>query len=113
MDRFTRSVVAAAAVFSLAGCGEPFVVLGDAPGLMRIVLGVGNSIGTTVDSLATRTRLTAPTAVAFNAEIGVLYVGDRGSVRQVNGITTPVARIFSVTSRGSAELLLDAGGCTT
>lgn len=113
MDRFTRSVVAAGAALVLAGCGEPFVVLGDAPGVMRIVLGVGNSIGTTVDSLAVRTRLTAPTGVAFDAGSGVLYVSDRGSLRQVNGITTPVARIFNVTSRGRALLLLDAGGCGT
>jgi DNA-binding beta-propeller fold protein YncE len=111
MDRFTRSVVAAGAALVLAGCGEPFVVLGDAPGLMRIVLGVGNSIGTTVDSLAVGTRLTTPGGVAFDAGTGVLYAGDRGSLRQVNGITTPVARIFSVTSRGRATLLLDAGGC--
>jgi DNA-binding beta-propeller fold protein YncE len=113
MDRFTRSVIAAAAAVVLAGCGEPFVVLGDAPGVMRIVLGVGNSIGTTVDSLAVRTRLTAPTGIAFDAASGVLYVADRGAVRQVNGITTPVARIFSVTSRGRSTLLLDAGGCSS
>lgn len=113
MDRFARSVAAAAAALALSGCGEPFVVLGDAPGVMRIVLGVGNSIGSTVDSLATKTRLTAPTGVVFNPEIGVLYVGDRGASRQVNGITTPVARIFSVTSRGTTDLLLDAGGCSS
>lgn len=113
MDRFARSVVAAAAAVVLGGCGEPFVVLGDAPGVMRIVLGVGNSVGTTVDSLAVLTRLTAPTGIAFDADDGVLYVGDRGALRQVNGINTPVARIFRVTSRGRSTLLLDAGGCAS
>src|SRR5690606_7430606 len=113
MDRFSRSVVAAATALVLGGCGEPFVVLGDAPGVMRTVLGVGNSIGTTVDSLAVLTRLTSPAGIAFDADDGVLYAGDRGSLRQVNGINTPVARIFSVTSRGRSTLLLDAGGCAS
>jgi DNA-binding beta-propeller fold protein YncE len=89
------------------------VVLGDAPGVMRIVLGVGDSIGTRVDSSAVRTRLTDPRGVAFDPDASLLFVGDRGSVRQVSGISTPVARLFSVTSRGAATLLLDGGGCTS
>lgn len=112
MGRFTRAVAAAALMFVLTGCGEPFVVLGDAPGIMRIVLGVGDSIGTRVDSLAARTRLTEPGGVAFDPDEGLLYAGDRGALRQVGGITTRVARIFSVSSRGSATLLLDGGGCS-
>jgi DNA-binding beta-propeller fold protein YncE len=114
MGRLTRAVVVGAvavAGVSLGGCGEPLVVLGDAPGLMRIVLGVGDSIGTRVDSIATRTRLTQPRAVAFNPANTTLYVADRGALRQVSGTTTPVARIFSVTSSGRSTLLLDAGGC--
>jgi DNA-binding beta-propeller fold protein YncE len=93
-----------------AGCGEPLVVLGDAPGLMRLVLGVGDSMGTRVDTLATRTRLTDPRAVAFDAATSLLRVADRGSLRQVSGTTTRVARIFSVTSSGRSTLLLDTGG---
>jgi DNA-binding beta-propeller fold protein YncE len=111
MDRFSRSVGAAALALVLSACGEPFIVLGDAPGLMRVVLGVGDSIGTRVDSLATRTRLNQPTGVAFDAENALLYAGDRGALRQVSGTTTPVARIFRVTSRGAVTLLVDAGGC--
>jgi DNA-binding beta-propeller fold protein YncE len=111
MDRFARTVVVAAAGVVVAACGEPFIVLGDAPGIMRVVLGVGDSIGTQVDSSAVRTRLTGPTGVAFDAESSLLFVGDRGSVRQVSGITTPVARLFSVTSRGRATLLVNTGGC--
>ena len=111
MGSFHRAVASAALALGLTGCGEPFVVLGDAPGLMRVVLGVGDSLGTRVDSIAVRTRLTQPVGVAFDAEPGRLYAGDRGALRQVSGITTPVARIFSVTSRGTATLLLDAGGC--
>lgn len=112
MGRFTRAVAAAALTFALVGCGEPFVVLGDAPGIMRIALGIGDSIGTTVDSLAVRTRLTEPRGLAFDPADGLLYVGDRGALRQVGGITTRVARIFSVSSGGRATLLLDGGGCT-
>jgi hypothetical protein len=114
MARVTRAVVfgaLAATGLSLGGCGDPLVVLGDAPGLMRIVLGVGDSIGTRVDSLATRTRLTEPRAVAFNPANATLYVADRGSVRQVGGTTTRVARIFAVSSAGRSTLLLDSGGC--
>jgi trimeric autotransporter adhesin len=97
---------------SLSGCGEPLVVLGDAPGLMRVVLGVGDSLGTRVDTIATRTRLTDPMSVAFSTSNGVLYVADRAALRQINGLNTRVTRIFAVESDGRSRLLLDAGGCT-
>lgn len=112
MDRFAVTVAAVLGI-ALTGCGEPFVVLGDAPGIMRVVLGVGDSIGTRVDSLASRTRLTEPTSVAFGTDASFLYVGDRGGVRRQGGVSTPAARIFSVTSRGTATLLLNDGGCST
>jgi hypothetical protein len=109
--RSAALAVCAGALFT-AACGEPLVVLGDAPGLMRIVLGVGDSLGTRVDSIAVRSRLLEPTGVAFDDATGVLFAADRGAVRQVSGVTTRVARIFSVTSSGRSRLLLDAGGCT-
>lgn len=96
-----------------AACGDPIIVLGDAPGYMRVVAGIGDSIGTRVDSLATRSRLTEPNAVAFDEQAGVLYVVDRGAVRQLQGITTRVARIFSVSSAGRLRQLLDVGGCSS
>ena len=111
MGRPSAALSACALALLTAACGEPLVVLGDAPGLMRIVLGVGDSVGTRVDSIAVRSRLTEPTAVAFDAANGVLYVADRGAMRQVSGINTRVARIFSVTSNGRARLVLDGGGC--
>lgn len=111
MGRFSLAVAAAA--LAVAGCGEPFIVLGDAPGIMRTVLGVGDSIGTRFDSIAVRSRLTGPVGVAFDPDVDLLYVGDRGALRQAGGVTTPVARIFSVTSRGIATLLIDAGGCSS
>lgn len=94
-----------------AGCGDPVMVLGDSPGYMRVVVGIGDSIGTRVDSVATRTKLTEPGAVAFDVASGTLYVADRGATRVIQGITTHVARIFAVSSAGRLRLLLDAGGC--
>jgi len=111
MGRSTLAVIALGAALATSACGEPLVVLGDAPGLMRIVLGVGDSLGTRVDTIATRTRLTDPLALAFSQADGVLYVADRGATRQVSGINTRVARIFAVQSDGRSRLLLDAGGC--
>jgi DNA-binding beta-propeller fold protein YncE len=96
---------------ALTACGEPLVVLGDAPGFMRVVVGVGDSIGTRVDSIATRTRLTEPTAIAFDPVGGTLYVADRGSVIQAGGVTRPVARVFAVSSAGRLQLLADRGAC--
>jgi DNA-binding beta-propeller fold protein YncE len=101
-----------AAALALAACGDPLIVLGDAPGRMRIVLGVGDSIGTQVDSVATRTRLTEPTAVAFDAASSVLYAADRGAVIQSDGITRRVARVFSVRSDGRSTLAFSSAACT-
>lgn len=95
----------------VAGCGDPIVVLGDAPGLMRVVLGVGDSIGTRLDTLATRTKLTDAVAVAADDATATLYVADRGSLLQSQGLTRNVGRIFSITTAGRLELLLNQGGC--
>jgi len=111
MGRFSLAVILLGATLAASACGDPIVVLGDTPGIMRIVLGVGDSIGTRVDSLGTRTKLTEPQAVAFTGDVGLTYVVDRGATRSVNGIQTRVSRIFAVDSRGRTRLTLDAGGC--
>ena len=111
MGRRAATIAACVAALCAAACGEPLVVLGDAPSLMRIVLGVPDSLGTRVDSLALRTRIFEPTGVAFDDAAGVLFVADRGAMRQIGGVNTRVARIISVTSSGRARLVLDAGGC--
>lgn len=82
----------------LAGCGDPVVVLGDWPGTMRIVAGVPNLSGSSVDSLATRTRLTTPRGVAVDDD-GVLYVVDQR------------ARILAVYSSGEVDVLVDHSIC--
>jgi sugar lactone lactonase YvrE len=93
------------------GCGEPLVVVGEAPGLLRVVAGIGDSIGTRIDTAATRSRFTEPGAVVFAAGSQLLYIADRGATAASGGITTRVARIFSVSSSGRLERLLDSGGC--
>ncbi len=65
------------------------------------------------DSLALRTRLTDPTAVAFAESDGVLYFADRAASVQQNGLTRHVARIFTVQSTGRLTLLLSTAACGT
>jgi DNA-binding beta-propeller fold protein YncE len=95
----------------LAGCGERLVIVGESLGLLRVVAGIGDSIGTRVDTAATRTRLTEPGAVVFDPVSQLLYLADRGATAASGGITTRVVRIFSITSTGRLELLLESGGC--
>ncbi len=59
----------------LVGCGDPLVLLGDLPGLMRIVAGVPDQPGVRTDSIATRTTLFQPSVTAVN-DSGTLFVID-------------------------------------
>jgi sugar lactone lactonase YvrE len=86
---------AALGMLAVAACGDPIIVLGDPPGMMRIVAGMPALPGATLDSLATRSRLREPHGVVVDAA-GVLYVGD------VNG------RILAVASDGGITLLASA-----
>src|SRR5690606_5003163 len=95
-----------------SGCGDPVVVLGDTPGYMRVVAGQPGLIGERIDTVAVRTLLTDPSAVAFDEQAGSLLVMDRGSRRTINGIQLRLARILEVDSRGRLEVVIDAGGCT-
>jgi sugar lactone lactonase YvrE len=61
---------------AVTSCGDPLVVLGDLPGFMRVVAGLPNSAGETVDTLATKARLLAPTSVVA-LEGGDILVLDR------------------------------------
>lgn len=93
-----RTVLAGLLALTLSACDDPLVIIGDLPGLMRITVGVGDTAGTRVDSLALRTRLTRPAGLAVS-NLGVLYFGDQSS------------RVFSVTSAGKLTLLHSAIGC--
>ena len=57
------------------GCGDPLVLLGDLPGLMRIVAGVPNQPGTRTDSIATQATLFQPNIVIAN-DSGTLFILD-------------------------------------
>ncbi|MCI0432915.1 MAG: hypothetical protein L0271_04600 [Gemmatimonadetes bacterium] len=110
MDRTSRALILALAALAHA-CGDPILVTGDAPAIMRVVAGIGDSIGTRVDTLATRTRLTDPSAVAFDDAANILWVADRGATLTTQGITRRVARLFAVRSNGRLDLVVDRGGC--
>lgn len=81
-----------------AACGDPLVILGDWPGMMRVVVGIPTAPGSTVDSLATRSRITTPRGLAVDAA-GVLYVADQRP------------RVLAVKSSGRMEVLLDHSMC--
>ena len=95
-----RALLAFVFAVSLSACDDPIIIVGDLPGFMRIAAGIGDSIGTRVDSLALRTRLTRPSGLA-TSPTGVLYFGDHSS------------RVFSVTSAGRLTVLHSAIGCAT
>jgi sugar lactone lactonase YvrE len=78
---------------------------------MRVVAGVGDSAGNRFDAVATRAKLTDPAALAFDDEAGVLWLADRGSLIQSQGLTRRVGRVFTITSTGQLDRLVDAGGC--
>lgn len=80
-------------------CGDPVVILGDPPGILRIVAGVPDSAGARVDSLATRSLLNSPRGLAVDAA-GVLYVAD-----------SRTARIVVVRPSGAVEVLVNHHGC--
>lgn len=84
----------------LAACGEPIAILGDTPGLMRIVAGSPDEPGSDVGGSATQTLLRFPSGVDMDPE-GVLYVADRGN-----------RRILAVSSSGDVRVVVDAVGCS-
>jgi DNA-binding beta-propeller fold protein YncE len=109
-SRFRACAVLAIPVLT-AACGDPILVTGDQPAIMRVVAGVGDSAGNRFDTVATRAKLTDPAALAFDEETGILWVADRGSLIQGQGLTRRVGRVFTVTSAGQLDRLIDAGGC--
>jgi hypothetical protein len=94
------TIIALGLASILAGCGDPLVVVGDLPGFMRIVAGVPDSAGTTMDPQAGRARLFSPSAVALGDSGRVLYIADQRG------------RVLRVTTAGEAEELLNHTTCT-
>ncbi|MFQ5889491.1 MAG: hypothetical protein ACE5JR_05510 [Gemmatimonadota bacterium] len=93
--------MAVALAVGVSACDEPLAVVGDIPGIMRIVAGMPDLSGNTTDPLATASRLDDPVGLAIGDE-GVLFVADQRN-----------ARVVSVTSSGRMGVLIDHSRCTT
>lgn len=89
-----------AAVLAAGSCGEPIAVVGDIPGIMRIVAGVPNESGETVEALATDSRIGDPHGLAIDPD-GHLYI-----VEALN------ARVLSVGSNGALDVVRADRLCT-
>ena len=87
-------------VLLCAACGDPVSIVGDIPGIMRIVAGMPDTPGKTAEELATESRLDEPAGLALDGD-GVLHVADRRN-----------SRIVSVRSNGRLRVLVDDGFCT-
>lgn len=81
-------------------CGEPVAILGDIPGIMRIVLGVPNSTGETTEDQAVDALIADPSGVAISSD-GVLYVSEL-----VN------ARVVAIRSNGQLQVVRADRFCT-
>lgn len=84
-----------------AACGDPLVVAGDFPGVLRIVAGVPDSTGTEVGPSGVETLLSEPRGLAADAE-ELVYIADFGN-----------ARILRIRPSGDIEVLLDHGDLRT
>lgn len=91
------SLFAAAAA---AACGDPVSIVGDIPGLMRIVAGVPLTPGRTAEDLAVESRISGPAGLALDAE-GVLYVAESEN-----------ARVIALSSSGRLRVLRDDFFCS-
>ncbi len=87
-------------VIALAGCGDPVVILGDAPGVMRVVAGKPDDLEPAERVPATDFELSSPRGLALGAD-GTLYIADRRA-----------ARILAVRANGDVAVLADQSGCS-
>ena len=76
-------------------CGDPLVVVGDTPGLLRIVAGVPDSAGFELTASSVTTLLNHPLGLAIGLD-GTLYIAD-----------TDNARILAVATNGRIQALID------
>lgn len=95
MGRVYAAVTVAAALTALSGCGDPLVVIGDSPGIVRIVAGVPDQAGDSLAVRATESELDTPLGLAADAE-EVVYVADHRN-----------RRVLAVASSGEIEALVD------
>lgn len=89
-----------AVVALLAACGDPVSIVGDIPGLMRIVAGIPETPGRTAEARAVESRIAGPAGLAMDAA-GVLYVAESDN-----------SRILAVSSSGRLAVLRDDFFCS-
>lgn len=77
---------------ALVACGEPVAVVGDTPGIMRMVAGVPNVQGEAVDDLATRSELSDPVGLAIATD-GQLYIVEEENERVVGVSSAGLLRV--------------------
>ena len=96
------AVVAPAALLAAAfsACGDPVVILGDAPGVMRVVAGRPDDLEPDERVPATDLDLSSPRGLALGAD-GTLFVADHRA-----------ARVLAVRSNGDAAVVVDHSACT-
>ena len=95
-----RTAAALMLAIALAGCGDPVVILGDAPGVMRVVAGKPDDLEPAERVPATDFELSSPRGLALGAD-GTLYIADRRA-----------ARILAVRANGDVAVLADQSGCS-
>ena len=97
------AVVAPAALVAAAfsACGDPVVILGDVPGVMRVVAGRPDDLEPDERVPATDLDLSSPRGLALGAD-GTLYVADHRA-----------ARVLAVRSNGDAAVVVDHSACTS
>jgi sugar lactone lactonase YvrE len=93
------TVAATALWTATTACGDPVVVLGDLPGIMRVVVGTAPDQDPQAGPPATRVQLQAPRALSVSPE-GLLYL-----------IDPPERAILEVSPAGAVRALLDGEGC--
>jgi sugar lactone lactonase YvrE len=92
MDRLAATVAVSAALF-IAACGEPLVITGDSPGVMRIVAGIPEQSGDSLGDKGTETLLDAPQGLAAGPD-GNLFIADGKNSRIVRVRPTGVAAVL-------------------
>jgi DNA-binding beta-propeller fold protein YncE len=95
MDHSARSLTLAACAVLTAGCGDPFLILGDAPGVIRVVAGTPEISGDSLGDWATESHLNLPHGLAVGPD-GTVYIADQSN-----------ARILAVNPSGGIAILVD------
>lgn len=96
MGAAARAVTLIGIPLIAGGCDrDPLVVLGDRPGLVRIVAGTPDQPGDSLAELGSDSRLRAPHGLAVGRD-GTLYIADRDN-----------SRILAVNSAGAVEAVVD------